>query len=56
MAWIWPDQSKSLRAISVPLNAVALDVLRLQRGQDPDWVFVYRGKPVARRGPEPGRN
>lgn len=48
MAWIHADQSKSRRAIAVPLNNDALAVLRSQRGQHQEWVFPYQGKPVER--------
>ncbi len=46
IAWIHPDQAKAGRAIHVPLNSVALDVLRLQIGAHPERVFAYRGKPI----------
>ena len=48
VAWIHPDEAKAGRAIGVPLNASALDVLRQRLGQDPVHVFTYEGKPVAR--------
>lgn len=48
MAWIHADQSKSRRAIAVPLNGDALAVLRSQQGQHGEWVFPYQGKPVDR--------
>lgn len=48
MMWIHADQSKSRRAIAVPLNELALEVLRLQKGKHGEWVFPYQGKPVAR--------
>ena len=38
-AWIHHDQAKAGRAISVPLNADALDVLRAQQGMHKRWVF-----------------
>jgi integrase len=44
VAWIHPDQSKSRRAIGVPLNRDALAVLEEWRGKHKDWVFVY-GRP-----------
>lgn len=49
-ARIHPDQSKSRRAISVPLNADALAVLERRRRKPcetaPDYVFSFRRKPV----------
>lgn len=48
VAWIHPDQSKSRRAIPVPLNAEALAVIRSQVGKHPEQVFTFRGKPVDR--------
>ena len=48
MAWIHADESKSRKAIVVPLNDDALNVLHRVRGTHPVYVFTYRGKPVAR--------
>jgi integrase len=48
VAWIHPDEAKAGRAIGVPLNAPAVDVLRRRLGQDAVYVFTYEGKPVAR--------
>ncbi|MEJ1338318.1 MAG: site-specific integrase, partial [Candidatus Sedimenticola sp. (ex Thyasira tokunagai)] len=48
MAWIHADQSKSKKAIAVPLNQSALTVLRRRKDIDTDYVFTYKGKPVAR--------
>lgn len=47
-AWIHPDESKSGRAIAVPLNEDALATLRKQLGKHSEYVFTYRGNPVAR--------
>lgn len=47
LAWIHPDQSKTRKAIAVPLNADALRVLSLQIGKHPLRVFSYKGEPVA---------
>ena len=47
-AWIHPDQSKSGRAISVPLNEDAMNVLRRRADGTSEYVFTYRDKPVAR--------
>lgn len=48
VAWIHHDETKARRAISVPLNVSALDVLRRRLGRNPDYVFTYQGKPVDR--------
>lgn len=47
-AWIHADQSKSRRAIAVPLNEDAMRVLLQQRGTHPVFVFTYKDAPVAR--------
>ena len=46
LAWIHPDQAKARRAIAVPLNDTALQVLRAQRGKHPTRVFTYEGQPI----------
>lgn len=48
VAWIHPDEAKAGRAIGVPLNESAVEVLRRRLGQDNRHVFTYEGKPVAR--------
>lgn len=48
VAWVHPDQSKSGRAISVPLNNDAMRVLQRQDSTGSDYVFLYRGQPVER--------
>ncbi len=48
VAWIHPDEAKAGRAIGVPLNEDALDVLRRRLGRHRDYVFTYQGKPVDR--------
>jgi len=48
MAWIHADQSKSRRAIAVPLNQDAISILEQRRGKHPGFVFTYKGQPVAR--------
>ena len=44
--WVHADQAKAKRAIAVPLNAEAVDVLHQQAGIDTKWVFVFQNKPV----------
>lgn len=48
VAWIHPDEAKAGRAIGVPLNEAAVEVIRQRLGKDPTYVFTYQGKPVAR--------
>ena len=48
VAWIHADQTKAQRAISVPLNGDALDVLHRRHADHPEFVFTYQGKPVDR--------
>lgn len=45
-AWIHPDQSKSNKAIAVPLNETAMAVLRKCLNKHPHYVFTYSGKPI----------
>jgi len=47
MAWIPEHQSKTRKAIGVPLNQDALNVLRKRQGVDGEYVFTFRGKPVS---------
>lgn len=46
VAWIHPEEAKARKAIAVPLNRNALDVLRRHIGKDQIYVFTYRGHPV----------
>ncbi len=46
LAWVHPDQAKGRRAIPVPFNEAAEEVVRRQAGKHPVYVFTYRGKPV----------
>lgn len=48
VAWIHPDEAKAGRAIGVPLNASAREVLTRGLGRHAVYVFTYEGKPVAR--------
>jgi integrase len=45
-AWILPGQSKNGRAIAVPLNTKAMEVIQRQVGKHPDYVFTYGGRPI----------
>jgi len=45
VAWIHPDQAKTRKAIPVPLNQNAIDIIRQQIGKHDTFVFTYkRGK------------
>ncbi len=46
IAWVHPDQAKARRAIAVPLNDAAMEVVRRQVGKHPARVFTYEGSPV----------
>jgi len=46
-AWIPGSQHKNRRPHSVPLNEMALSVLRKQLGKHVTRVFTYQGEPVA---------
>lgn len=45
-AWVHADQAKGRKPITVPLSAVAVEVLRQQLGKHETHVFSYLGKPV----------
>ena len=45
-AWINAGQSKTRKAIPIPLNSDALAVLMEQRGKHDVYVFVYQNHPV----------
>jgi integrase len=47
-AWISAEQAKGKRAIPVPLNQDAMNVILQQIGKHQEFVFTYRGNPVAR--------
>lgn len=47
-AWVHPDLAKSSRAIGVPLNDEAMDVIQQQIGKHPTHIFTYEGQPVTR--------
>jgi integrase len=48
VAWIHPDQAKARKAISVPLNADAMAILRSREGIDPRFVFAFEGRAIQR--------
>ncbi len=45
-AHIPAHKSKSGKAIAVPLNTAAMDVLRKQAGGHPRFIFSYKGRPI----------
>lgn len=45
-ALIHPDQSKSKKAIPIPLNEDAISILRKQLGKHPVYVFTYKDEHV----------
>lgn len=47
-ALIHADESKTKRAIPVPLNQQALAILKSQMGKHKEYVFTYQGRPVGR--------
>ena len=47
-AWIHADQSKGGKAISIPLNSEAMDVLLTLKDQHQTHVFTFEGQPVLR--------
>jgi len=47
-ALIHPDESKTKRAIPVPLNKQAIEIIEAQRGKNREYVFTYQGHPVTR--------
>ena len=48
VAWVAASESKSKRAMSVPLNDDALTVLRQWRFKHTERVFCWKGRPVKR--------
>jgi integrase len=47
-AWIYSNQAKADKAIAVPLNIEACEIIRAQIGKNQTHVFTYEGKPVTR--------
>jgi integrase len=45
---VHPDESKTKKAIPVPLNTQAIQIIKMQEGMHPIYVFTYKGKPVTR--------
>jgi integrase len=43
IAWIHPDQSKTRKAIAVPLNKRAVEIIKKQEGKHDSYIFTYKG-------------
>ena len=56
VAWIHPDQAKAGKAIGIPLNDEAIDVLKNQIGKHSVRVFIFKGNPVKKAGTRAFRN
>ena len=56
VCWIHPDQAKAGRAIGVPLNDSAINVLHQQIGKHHIRVFTYKGKPFVKAGTRAFKN
>jgi integrase len=48
LVWVEAEDTKADKALAVPLNDDALEVLtaRRVRGEHDEWVFTFRGKPI----------
>jgi integrase len=50
VAWIHPDQAKGKKAIGIPLNADAAQIIHKQIGKHERYVFTYKNSPVLKAG------
>lgn len=46
VAWIHADQAKARKAIPVPLNSEAMQIVTRQLGKHPTHVFTYKGSTI----------
>lgn len=46
LVWIHPDEAKARKGIAIPLTDEAVQIVRAQQGNHPEFVFTYRNKPV----------
>jgi len=46
VAWIHADQAKARKAIPVPLNSEAVEIVTRQLGKHPTHVFTYKGNTI----------
>lgn len=51
VAWVRPEDTKSKKAIGIPLSDDAVAVLREQIGKHEEWVFPFKGRGRAKGGP-----
>jgi integrase len=45
--WIEAHEAKGRKAIAVPLNERAMSVLLACKGEHPEYVFTYAGRPIS---------
>lgn len=45
-AWVHPDEAKGNKAISIPLNKLAMEILQKRLGKHPEFVFTFQQEPV----------
>ena len=55
LCWIHPDQAKGGKAIGVPLNRTAMELLTRQKGKHETRVFAFNGKPIGQVNTEAWR-
>lgn len=46
LVWVESEDMKAKRAVGIPLNDRAVEVLEAVKNVDKVWVFTYRGKPI----------
>lgn len=56
VAWIHNDEIKNSKALAVPLNDDAIEVIRENRFKHSEFVFSYKGKPIKRANSTAWRN
>lgn len=49
-AWVTAEEAKGRRAIPVPLNVEAMQVIEEHIGRHPQFVFTFQGKPITQVG------
>lgn len=49
-AWVYGDEAKGKKDITIPLNNDAMSVLRAKQREHPVYVFTYRGSPLTKPG------
>jgi hypothetical protein len=50
LAWIHPDQPNARKTMAVPLNEMAMQIVRAKTCRYPMLVITYEGQPVMRIG------